>query len=195
VLSTTAVDVLAASIDVSGDELDRLADSLEPAELRRARRLSGPARQQFIATRAILRALLAERLSVAAAAVPLRASEDGKLFVPGDVMFNVSHSQDLAAFAFTRNRRVGVDVELLRPVSRLPGVVELALAPWEAAELREGGARAHAARPARHARRRAGAARRHDEIPVVHGGLGAAAGPRPRATPCRRSRLVGAALA
>jgi len=135
VLSTAEVDVLAAPLDISRDELVRLGDILVPAELRRALRLRGRAKRQFVATRAILRALLAERLAVAPAAVPLQVRKDGKLFVPGDVMFNVAHSQDLAVFAFTRNRRVGVDVELLRPVSRLPGVVELALAPWEAAEL------------------------------------------------------------
>jgi 4'-phosphopantetheinyl transferase len=135
VLSTNVIEVLAAPIDVSRQELDRLAGILEPAELQRARRLPEATRRQFVATRAILRTLLGERLGVPPGDVVLRQGKNGKLFVSGGVLFNVAHSKDLAVFAFTHNLRVGVDVELLRPVAHLEGVVELALAPSEAADL------------------------------------------------------------
>jgi 4'-phosphopantetheinyl transferase len=127
--------VLAARIDVSDEELERLSGTLDSEELQRARGLPEASRRQFVATRAILRTLLGERLGVPAAGVPLGKGENGKLFVSGGVLFNVAHSKDLAVFAFTHNLRVGVDVELLRPVAHLKGVVELALAPSEAAEL------------------------------------------------------------
>jgi 4'-phosphopantetheinyl transferase len=133
--STNALEVLAARIDVPAEELERLSETLDSAELQRARRLPEATRRQFVATRAILRTLLGERLQVRAAAVPLRKSKNGKLFAAGGVLFNVTHSKDLAVFAFTHNLRVGVDVELLRPVAHLKGVVELALAASEAADL------------------------------------------------------------
>jgi 4'-phosphopantetheinyl transferase len=135
VYSTNALDVLAARIDVSEEELERLSRILDPAELQRARRLPEATRRQFVATRAILRTLLGERLEVPAAEVMLRKSENGKLFVSGGVLFNVAHSKGLAVFAFTHNLEVGVDVELLRPLADLGGVVELTLAPSEAADL------------------------------------------------------------
>jgi 4'-phosphopantetheinyl transferase len=135
VLSTNALEVLAARIDVSAEELERLSCALDSAELQRANRLPEATRRQFVATRAVLRTLLGERLEVPAAAVPLRKSKNGKLFVSGGVLFNAAHSKSLAVFAFTHNLRVGVDVELLRPVAHLKGVVELALAPSEAADL------------------------------------------------------------
>lgn len=134
-LSTDALEVLAARIDVSPAELDTLSDALDFGELQRARSLAKTTRREFVATRAILRNLLGERLDVPAAEVMLRTSENGKLSVSGEVRFNVAHSKGLAVFAFTHNLEVGVDVELLRPLADLGGVGELTLAPSEAAEL------------------------------------------------------------
>ncbi len=135
VYSTNALEVLAARIDVSDEELESLSRALDSEELQRARRLPQATRREFVATRAILRTLLGERLGVPAGEVMLRKSENGKLFVSGGVLFNVAHSKGLAVFAFTHNLEVGVDVELLRPLDDLGGVVELTLAPSEATEL------------------------------------------------------------
>jgi 4'-phosphopantetheinyl transferase len=135
VLSTAALEVLAARIDVSPAELERLSGNLDSEELERARALPETTRREFVATRAILRTLLGERLGVPAAEVMLRRSESGKLFVSGGVLFNVAHSKGLAVFAFTHHLQVGVDVEQLRPLADLGGVVELTLAPSEAADL------------------------------------------------------------
>ena len=134
-LSTDALEVLAARIDVSPEALETLSGNLDFAELQRARRLPETTRREFVATRAILRTLLGERLEAPAAEVVLRTSENGKLSVSGDVLFNVAHSEGLAVFAFTHNLEVGVDVELLRPLADLGGVAELALAPSEAVDL------------------------------------------------------------
>jgi 4'-phosphopantetheinyl transferase len=135
VLSTAAFEVLAARIDVSLEEVDTLSGALDSAELQRASSLPETTRREFVATRVILRALLGERLEIPAEKVMLRKSENGKLSVAGDVLFNVAHSKGLAVFAFTHNLEVGVDVELLRPLADLGGVVELTLAPSEAAEM------------------------------------------------------------
>ena len=134
-LSTDALEVLAARIDVSHKELDTLSGALDSVELQRASSLPKTTRREFVATRAILRTLLGERLEVPAPEVVLRKSENGKLFVPGGILFNVAHSKGLAVFAFTHNLEVGVDVELLRPLADLGGVVDLTLAPSEAADL------------------------------------------------------------
>ena len=144
-LSTDALEVLAARIDVSLEEVDTLLSTLDSAELQRASSLPEATRREFVATRAILRALLGERLGIPAAEVMLRKAENGKLFVSGGVLFNVAHSQGLAVFAFTHNLEVGVDVELLRPLADLGGVVELTLAPSEAADLQSVPARDRAA--------------------------------------------------
>lgn len=135
VLSTNVVEVLALRVDLRHEQIETLARTLDPAEQRRARGLRGAAARRFVATRGTLRMLLGERLAVAASSVPLRVSRNGKLFALGGVLFSVSHSADLAVFAFTQGRRVGIDVERLRPVTHFADVLELSLAPSEVAEL------------------------------------------------------------
>jgi phosphopantetheinyl transferase len=88
---------------------------LTDAERERAARFRhAPDRARFVAARAWLRRLLGERLGVPARAVPIDYSPTSKPGLPwGNWRFNVSHSGDLAAYAFARGREVGVDVEAI----------------------------------------------------------------------------------
>ena len=118
---------------------DRLAKDdylicLQPDERERAGRLLFPAdQQQSIASRATLRLLLAH---YAGAEQPrdlrLIYGEHGK---PGladsDLRFNLSHTRDLALFAFAREIRLGIDVENLRAFDDLDAVAEQNFAPAE----------------------------------------------------------------
>lgn len=77
-------------------------------------------RQRFALARGLLRWLLGAYLETAPEAIEFRYTEQGKPFLrdtPDDTgfQFNVSHSGDLALFAFTRDRALGVDVEQMRP--------------------------------------------------------------------------------
>ena len=175
VYSTNALEVLAARIDVSPEELERLPGHPRSEELRRARRSSGSPEARVRCHPPILRTLLGERLQVPANEVTLRKRENGKLFVSGDVRFNAAHSKGLAVFAFTHNVKVGVDVELLRPVAHLKGVVELALAPSEAADLQSVPAD--------------GSRRRVLRLLDTQGGVPEGEWQRPRLAPGRRGQL------
>ena len=122
---------------------DRLAKDdylicLRPDERERAGRLLFPAdQQQSIASRATLRLLLAH---YAGAEHPrdlrLIYGEHGK---PGladsDLRFNLSHTRDLALFAFAREIHLGIDVENLRASDDLDDVAEQNFAPAEHAAL------------------------------------------------------------
>lgn len=71
---------------------------------------------RFVAARARLRALLGQRLRMPARDVPLRYGPAGKpeldpSAAAGRLQFSVSHSGDVAAFAFAWDRAVGVDIE------------------------------------------------------------------------------------
>jgi 4'-phosphopantetheinyl transferase len=74
------------------------------------------ARSRFVAGRALL------------AAVRARLADDGS-----GLALNLSHSAALALLAVARGRRVGVDVERLRPQLDVAGVARLALSTAEAA--------------------------------------------------------------
>lgn len=104
-----------ASLDRQGS----LEHLLSRAELGRAARFRFPIdRRRYIAGRGLLRALLAERASVDPAELEIAVGPHGKprLASHHHVTFNVSHSGDLALFAFTSGCEVGVDVEHLRAV-------------------------------------------------------------------------------
>ena len=87
---------------------------LSPAELTRASRFGRPSlRNRFIIGRGTLRRLLGKTLDVEPFQVEIERGARGRPFVPvsNGLDFNISHTDDVALFAFTRDQRIGVDVE------------------------------------------------------------------------------------
>lgn len=107
---------------------------LEPEESARASRLLFPAdREQSIASRGTLRLLLAHYTG-AARPCDLRFAlgEHGKPYLAdSDLRFNLSHTRDLALFAFARDIDLGIDLEQIRPAVDLDAVAEQNFAPSE----------------------------------------------------------------
>lgn len=95
-----------------------LAGALPPDETARAERFRvDSARRAFVAGRALARTLLAERLSMDPASIPIETSKNGKPYAvghdgrPAEWRFSLSHSGELAAVAMARLWEVGVDAE------------------------------------------------------------------------------------
>ena len=96
-----------------------LEDTLSAEERERADRFHFDChRDRFVRARGVLRWLLADYLGVEPASLVFTYSSYGK---PGlcsahasRIAFNVSHSEDLALFAFSRRGEIGVDVEAIR---------------------------------------------------------------------------------
>jgi 4'-phosphopantetheinyl transferase len=108
------------SLDQPESIRSRLAQALEPQEQERATRFAtDKLRHRFIVGRGILREILASYLDEAPRDLRFRQGEHGKPFLAGkwdgsSLQFNVSHSQNLAFFAVTRGRQIGVDLESIR---------------------------------------------------------------------------------
>lgn len=105
-------------------------------EVARAKRTSDPAaRRQFVAGRTLLRGALGRATGVAPEALHLRYGKGGKPFLPGGPPFSLSHSGDSVVVAVGTGGpvggRVGVDVEVVRPVRRIAAVVRRRFAPEE----------------------------------------------------------------
>jgi 4'-phosphopantetheinyl transferase len=119
-LTSGAVHLWRASLDLAGSELDELYATLDDDERARARRFRADAdRNRFVAARGILRALVAGYLGVGARDLVIAYGRWGKPAVAGPrgaewLRFNLSHSGSLAVIAFAAGREVGVDVEPLR---------------------------------------------------------------------------------
>lgn len=111
-----------------------IAAALTPDERDRAERYrSGAVREQFILGRGLLRRLLAGYLRTTPHAVPITYILNGKPVLAGSPLhFNVTHTHGLALIAVAP-RRVGVDVERVRPVPDADGLVGRFFSPAERA--------------------------------------------------------------
>lgn len=86
-------------------------------------------RREFLLGRVTLRRLLAERLSEAPSAILLHVTEAGAIEVPGaPYHVSLAHADDRAV-AVVGRRRVGVDLEPVRPCT--PRVIDFVLRPDE----------------------------------------------------------------
>jgi len=133
--------------DCDNAALGRFNATLSSDEKARADRLVFPRdRNAFIVTRGILRELLGRYLGCIPAEIEfdygpqgkpsLREKSSTKSKSPEKaVQFNVSHSHGVALLAFSVARRVGVDVELVRPDFGGKGIAERYFSPHEVTEL------------------------------------------------------------
>lgn len=144
-----------AEIISLGLEADRAATHelsrhlVEAERLRAGRFVFERDRRRFVVARARLRQLLAARLDASPDAIELVYGPHGKpglsrRFAGSGLRFNVSHCADVAVYAFSRGREIGVDVEFVRELpdaddvaarcfSRRENEVYRALAPGDKA--------------------------------------------------------------
>lgn len=119
-LPENEVHLWRVDLSVLAHEEQRWGQILSADELARAARFHfSRDRQNFTATRAFLRRILASYLASDPKEFVFLYSEKGKPFLspahPGNQLeFNVSHSGAIALLAFARRRMLGVDVEQVR---------------------------------------------------------------------------------
>jgi 4'-phosphopantetheinyl transferase len=129
-LTNNQVHIWRAKLDLSANEIVRLETLLSEDEKLRANRFRFPQhRRRFIAARAILREILANYLQINSYALRFEYSDRGKPKLAKSMeasswQFNVSHSQELALYGFTCHKRIGVDVEYLRPMDDAAKIAE-----------------------------------------------------------------------
>ncbi len=139
-----AVHVWRSLLDLPGEYVDRLADTLSAAERTRADRFRfEPDRRRFIAAHGILRSILSRYLiDRRPADLCFVYNAYGKPALDQavddlDLSFSVSHSHDLAVYAITCGREIGIDVEYIRPDLAEERIAERFFAPSEVAALRQ----------------------------------------------------------
>jgi 4'-phosphopantetheinyl transferase len=143
-LTLTSGDVHVWRARLQGPEMrrPRLALSLSPDEQRRAHRFHFERdRWRFIAGRWTLRTILGRYLECDPARIQFSYGAHGKPELApthGDsgLRFNCSHSEEIALYAVTRGRAVGIDVEAVRPISDADTIAEHFFSPGERATLR-----------------------------------------------------------
>ena len=135
------VSLWTASLDLPSSLLTPLMATLsEPERTRAARFHFARDHDRFIAGRGLLRRLLGRHLAMPPEQIRLMTGPNGKpeldpAFHPGDLTFNLSHSENRALFGLTYGRRIGVDIERVRPNIEIETLAERFFAPGETAAL------------------------------------------------------------
>lgn len=142
-LASDEIDVWSAQLDGHSPEaLQRLEALLSPDEADRATRFYFERdRRRFVVARGVLRLLLARYTGRAPEAIALRYGPNGKpaLMTDGEapaIHFNVTHSDGLGLYAFTRAGEVGIDLERIREMPDWESIAEISFSPQELAQLR-----------------------------------------------------------
>lgn len=122
-----------------GRDIAPRAAALSDEERARAARFRGADdRTRFVAAHAALRSILGRYAGCPPEAIAFDLGPHGKpgLAVPSGtgIAFNLSHSGGLAVVAVARGRRVGVDVEAVRPMAERDAIVARFLSPRERAD-------------------------------------------------------------
>ena len=118
-LGADEVHVWSASLDVSPAHLAELRRILADDEREKEGRLRFDRdKERYVASEGALRAILGRYVGTHPASLRFVRGPQGKpsLAPPGgpDIRFNMSHAQNLALYAVTRGREVGIDVEYVR---------------------------------------------------------------------------------
>lgn len=119
-LAVNRVHIWRASLDLPGEEIEKLISLLSEDELTRANKFRFlEHKNSFIAARGILRLLLGHYLTIEPQDLKFDYGDRGKPRLretksPKSLQFNISHSQKYALFGFVCDRSIGVDLEYLR---------------------------------------------------------------------------------
>src|SRR5437588_1004205 len=140
-LAENAVHVWRASLQQSAFIIQHMRQFLSMEEVTRAGRFYFERdRQHFIVARGLLRVLLGHYLAIEPGQLIFYYNEYGKPalappFSASRLHFNLSHSHELALYAFTHTRHIGVDVEYMRPNVEFAQVARHSFSPHEQATL------------------------------------------------------------
>lgn len=134
-LRSDEVHVWAGRLNAHIAELQRLAATLSSDELARADCLRFDRdRGHFIASRGLLRAILARYLLKAPQALRFCYGAFGQPALPRSAFkFSAAHAGGVVAYAFTLARRIGIDIENLGRAAEIDDLVESHFSPAERA--------------------------------------------------------------
>jgi 4'-phosphopantetheinyl transferase len=140
-LAARQVHIWRSSLDVSAATLATLRQLLSSDELERARRFVFERdRRRYVVARGVLRRLLAGYTATAAGDLVFSYEPEGKpvLARSGDtaaLAFNLSHSATWAVYGFTRQGRIGIDIEYHRDLKDMRQIAASIFSEQELAAL------------------------------------------------------------
>jgi len=132
------VDVWRIFLDLPSEAIKVLENSLSHSESQRAARFHFQRdRNRYIVAHASLRDILGRYLGVKTGQLAFTTNAYGKpVLVNHNIAFNLSHSSSYALIAVAEDRKVGVDIECVRPDIEYENVARRSFSQREMAEFR-----------------------------------------------------------
>jgi 4'-phosphopantetheinyl transferase len=132
------IEVWWTALDVAESTLAALLSADE--QERAARFAFERDRRRFIVAHGTLRAILADYVGCAPRALRFEREASGRPRLAGahnpDALdFNLAHSHEVAVYAIAYRRRLGIDLEYVRPIDDLTGLARVAFSAAEQASL------------------------------------------------------------
>jgi len=128
-LTEREIHIWRAALDLPSMNIQELNKTLSADEKMRAERLYLERdRKRFIARRAILRKMLGSYTGIEPSSLRFCYGNNGKPRLAdtscnGAIRFNMSRSEELALYGFTRDREMGVDIESIRDIPDIERIV------------------------------------------------------------------------
>jgi 4'-phosphopantetheinyl transferase len=138
-LTDSDIHVWCASLNVSAEDLSHYVFLLSPDEKMRVERFYFEKdRNYFSVGRGLLRILIGHYLKIVPSQIDFFYEDYGKPALKSVLQdktfeFNLSHSQGLALYVFSWNRKVGIDVEHIHPMPDMDDFAERFFSPRESA--------------------------------------------------------------
>jgi 4'-phosphopantetheinyl transferase len=137
------VHIWCASLNLPPTEISKKYALLSADEKRRAGKKMFPKdRNRFIVARGTLRNILSRYLHINPSQIKFSYTSQGKPYLTDSsncegLCFNLSHSHDMALYAFTLRKEVGVDLEYIRHDFEWSDIEGMFLSQREKSRLRE----------------------------------------------------------
>ncbi|MCL2933876.1 MAG: 4'-phosphopantetheinyl transferase superfamily protein [Trichodesmium sp. MAG_R03] len=118
-LSENNVHIWSTNLKLSSGKIEKLSTILSPDEKNRANRFYFERdKNRFIIARGTLRTILSRYLNIEPKKLQFTYSDRGKPYLKNtSILFNLSHSQDLALYGITKVNLIGIDLEYIRPMN------------------------------------------------------------------------------
>ena len=113
------VHIWSTNLKLSSGQIEELSTILSPDEKERANKFYFERdKNRFIIARGTLRKILSHYLNIEPKKLQFTYSDRGKPYLTNTaILFNLSHSQDLALYAITKINLIGIDLEYIRPMN------------------------------------------------------------------------------
>jgi 4'-phosphopantetheinyl transferase len=138
--TTVRTDIWFFEVDRPVPEIEKFEAQLSQEEMIRSQRFRFLRdRNRYVIQHGVLRWLLAGYTGCEPCHVDIHISADGKPYLAGgkggaSIHFSISHSDAVAAFAFSRTGSIGIDIENIRDI---PEMIEIAERHFTTREKRE----------------------------------------------------------